>query len=292
MPYDGTKRTGAGLDSPGTKHVRPANNGTMKNRLNDEQLESYNNQGFLVIENFLDPGELEHWRQVTDEAVRERLASGGSLTNQGDPDTYYAQVFTQCLKLADTHAGMREIMLDPRIGELVGTLAGVDGIRIWHDQALIKPPFGNPTAWHLDNPYWSFFNPRSLSMWVALDDATLGNGAMWYIPGSHKTATFDNVGIGERLSDLFKKYPQWREVTPVACPCPAGSAVFHSGLTAHGAGANMTNKPRRAMTCAYMPAGSTFNGQQNILPDDYFRSLAVGDVLENDVTNPLIWSRG
>ena len=59
--------------------------------------------------------------------------------------SYYAQVFTQCIKLADTHEGMRELMFDARLGEVAGTLAGVNGIRIWHDQALIKPPYANAT---------------------------------------------------------------------------------------------------------------------------------------------------
>ncbi|MBB6052810.1 phytanoyl-CoA dioxygenase family protein [Armatimonas rosea] len=273
----------------------------MKNQLSEAQLASYRENGFLVIENFLDSGELAHWQKTTQEAVDQRLAltaAGVSstetnriLSNQHNPDSYYAQVFTQCIKLLETHDGMKELMLDPRLGELAATLAGVDGIRIWHDQALFKPPFGNPTGWHLDNPYWSFSTRDTLSLWVALDDATLGNGCMWYIPGSHKTATWENAGIGQNMSDLFKLYPQWREIEPVACPCPAGSAVFHNGLTAHGAGANMTNKPRRAMTCGYMPDGATFNGQQNILPDDYFQSLKIGDVLNNDTLNPLVWKK-
>jgi phytanoyl-CoA hydroxylase len=269
----------------------------MRNRLTPDQIATYQEQGFLVIPDFLDSEELAHWRQFTQEAVDQRLEQTRGkeflegLNNQDNPDAYYAQVFTQCLKLADTHPGMRELMLDPRLGELAATLAGVDGIRIWHDQALFKPPFGNPTGWHLDNPYWSFSSRQSLSLWVALDDATLGNGCMWYVPGSHKTATFENAGIGPNLADLFKKYPEWRKIDPVACPCGAGSAVLHSGLTAHGAGANMTNKPRRAMTCAYMPEGSMFNGNPNILPKDYFNSLKVGDVLNNDAVNPLIWSR-
>ncbi len=269
----------------------------MKNQLTDQQIAYYRDNGFLVIENFLDAEELERWRQTTEEAVEQRLASrkpvvdDWDLTNQGDPDNFYAQVFKQCIKLANTHAGMRELMFDPRLGEMAGTLAGVDGIRIWHDQALFKPPFGNPTAWHLDNPYWSFDSREAISIWVALDDATLANGCMWYIPGSHKTATWENVGIGMNMGELFKVYPQWREIEPVACPCPAGSAVFHSGMVAHGAGANMTNKPRRAMTCGYMPDGSVFNGKKNVLPNDYFRSLKVGDPLNNDEINPLIWSR-
>lgn len=273
----------------------------MKNQLTAEQIAFYRENGFLVIENFLDADEREHWSKTTQEAVDQRLAAfhegqrqsktSTILTNQGNAEDYYAQVFTQCIKLADTHAGMRELMFDSRLGEMAGTLAGVDGIRIWHDQALFKPPFGNPTAWHLDDPYWSFSSRDALSIWIALDDATLGNGCMWYIPGSHKTATYQNVGIGQNLADLFKVYPQWREIEPVACPCPAGSAVFHNGLTAHGAGANMTNRPRRAMTCAYMPDGATFNGTRNVLPEAYVNSLQIGDVLNDPVINPLIWSK-
>jgi len=267
----------------------------MRNTLTDEQISSYRENGFLVIENFLDAAELAEWRRCTDEAVEQRLAgtrppgAKWDLTNQGDPDSFYAQVFTQCLKLADSHPGMRTLMFDPRLGEMAATLAGVEGIRIWHDQALIKPPFGNPTAWHLDNPYWSFSSPDALSIWVALDDATLANGCMWYLPGTHKTARYENVGIGHNQTDLFKKYPEWRGIESVACPCPAGSTVFHNGLTAHGAGANMTNRPRRAMTCTYMPDGSTFNGQKNILPDEYLAGLTIGDALDDDRINPLLW---
>ena len=51
----------------------------------------------------------------------------------------------------------------------------------------------------------------------------------------------------------------------------------------------MTNKPRRAMTCAYMPDGSTFNGVRNVLPQEYFSSLKIGDLLNDDIINPPVW---
>lgn len=263
----------------------------MRNQLSPQQIQQYQDNGFLVIENFLDAAELQRWRQATDEAVADRLAGPGELTNQRGPQDYYTQVFTQCIRLADTNPAMHELIFDPRLGELAGTLAGVDGVRIWHDQALIKPPYGNPTAWHLDNPYWSFTSHQAISIWVALDDATLANGCMWYLPGTHHTARFENVGIGMNMRDIFKIYPEWETIEAVAAPAPAGSAVLHHGLVAHGAGANMTPRPRRAMTCGYMPDGSTFNGIRNILPEDYFTSLQVGDVLNNDQQNPLIWSK-
>lgn len=260
----------------------------MKHELGQEQITFFQDNGFLIVDGFLNDKELDTWRRVTEEAVALRLGSD-ALNNQKDPDAFYAQVFTQCLRLADIHKDMRKLVYDRRIGKMAATLAGTDGMRIWHDQALFKPPFGNPTAWHLDNPYWSFSSKQSLSFWIALDDATLENGCMWYIPGSHKEATYENVGIGQNLSDLFKVYPQWRKIDPVCGACSAGSMVWHNGLTAHGAGANMTRHSRRAMTCAFMPDGATFNGQRNILPEDYVKTLKKGDVLNDEEQNPLVW---
>ncbi|HTQ09024.1 MAG TPA: phytanoyl-CoA dioxygenase family protein [Fimbriimonadaceae bacterium] len=264
----------------------------MRHEVTEEQIGSYRERGFVVIDGFLDSAELEEWRRCTEEAVKVRIESTPYLHNQSTPGDYYSQVFLQALKLADVHEGMRKLMHDRRLGRLAAELAGVGGIRIWHDQALIKPPFGNPTAWHCDNPFWSFSSADAISLWVALDDATLSNGCLWYLPGTHRMAGFDPVGIGANQRDLFKRYPEWLEIEPVACDCRAGSAVLHNGLTAHGAGANMTNRPRRAMTCAYMPDGSTFNGVRNVLPQAYFDSLSVGAVLDDDTVTPLIYRAG
>ena len=91
------------------------------------------------------------------------------------------------------------------------------------------------------------------------------------------------------MADLFKVYPQWINRVPLPGPMHAGDCSFHNGLTAHGAGANMTPYRRRAMTCAFMPDGSTFNGQKNVLPESYLETLSVGDVLRNDDQNPLLY---
>jgi hypothetical protein len=45
------------------------------------------------------------------------------------------------------------------------------------------------------------------------------------------------------------------------------------------------------MTCAYMPDGSTFNGEPNILPETYLQTLQIGDLLNNDAQNPLIYHK-
>jgi ectoine hydroxylase-related dioxygenase (phytanoyl-CoA dioxygenase family) len=169
-------------------------------------------------------------------------------------------------------------------------LSGAEGIRIWHDQALIKKPWANPTSWHLDTPYWSFSDRRALSIWVALDDATLENGCLFFIPGSYQRTGFENPGIGKNMGAIFNTYPAFKTSRSVAAPMKAGSWSFHNGLTIHGAHANMTPGYRRALTCAYMPDGSTYNGIRNILSDAYVARLSVGDLLNDEAQNPLIYS--
>lgn len=265
----------------------------MKTTLSSQQIADYAENGFVVIDDFLDAAELEQWRMAVDEAVAARgtlkMAGRGAEQRWHSGDSYYDNVFVQRINLWQDNEKMRQLMLDARIGEMAAKLAGVEGIRIWHDQALIKQPWGNPTGWHLDNPYWSFSSRQAISIWVALDDATLENGCLYFMPGTHKTATFDNSSIGQNIGDLFKLYPAWASNKTIAAPMKAGSCSFHNGLLAHGAGANMTPGWRRAMTCAYMPDGSTFNGTQNVLPDDYFGRLTIGDLIEDDQHVPLIY---
>lgn len=266
----------------------------MNNDISQEQIDFYAENGFVVIDDFLSPEELEVWRDAVDEAVENRqdvkLAGRRSDSrNWKASDSYYDYVFVQRINLWMDNVKMRRLMLDARLGEMAAALAQVDGIRIWHDQALIKQPWANPTGWHLDNPYWSFSSPNAISLWVALDDATFQNGCLYFLPGTHKTATYDNSGIGQNMADLFNIYPDWKDTESIPAPMKAGSCSFHNGLVAHGAGANMTRGYRRAMTCAYMPDGSTFNGQKNVLSDEQVATLKVGDLLDDDDQNPLIY---
>ncbi|NQU38611.1 MAG: phytanoyl-CoA dioxygenase family protein [Lentisphaerae bacterium] len=265
----------------------------MKSDLTQEQIESYQDNGFVVIDGFLDADELESWRSAVADGVENRGAK--KVANREDypeSDEYYSKIFLQRVNLWMDSEPVRKLMLDERLGRMATELTGADGMRIWHDQALIKQAWGNPTAWHLDCPYWSFHHPNAISIWVALDDVTVQNGGLFFLPGSHKDAEFErNVSITDNIGGLFEAYPEWKHREPVAAPMKAGSCSFHSGLTAHGAAANFTPRARRAMTCAYMPDGATYVGKQNVLPSEYFKTLKIGDVLDNDAQNPLLYRR-
>jgi phytanoyl-CoA hydroxylase len=271
----------------------------MNSELSADQINFYQENGYVVIENFLTVDELAAWREAVTEAIVNRkglkmpvkdikIDENDGINKDAD---YFNNVFDQLLNLWQTNDKVKDIMLDERIGKMAANLSGADGIRIWHDQALIKKPWANPTSWHLDTPFWSFSDRSAISIWVALDDATYENGCLFFIPGSHQQTSFDNPGIGKNMSAIFEFYPQFKTTRSVAAPMKAGSCSFHNGLTIHGANANMTPGFRRAMTCAYMPDGNKFNGEPNILPDSYLQTIKVGDLLNDDNQNPLIYRK-
>lgn len=269
----------------------------MNYHLTKDQIARYQENGFIVIEDFLSPEELDDWRRTVMEATRQRngrkMPDKAVVTGEDDginkDADFFGKVFDQLINLWQTDSEVRRLMLDPRIGQMAAQLAGVDGIRIWHDQALFKRPWANPTAWHLDTPFWSFSDRKALSIWVALDDATLENGCLYFLPGTHRKTGFENSVIGKNMDGIFDVYPQLATIQATAAPMKAGSCSFHNGLTIHGAGANMTNGFRRAMTCAFMPDGCRYNGQKNVLPDEYVNRLKTGDPLDNDAQNPLLY---
>ncbi|MDB5110612.1 MAG: phytanoyl-CoA dioxygenase [Mucilaginibacter sp.] len=271
----------------------------MNTSVSQSQIDYYQENGFVVIEDFLTPDELDYWRETVMSAISNRAGQKipGKAGKVGEDDginndaDYFSKVFDQLINLWQTDDNVKELMCNPEIGEMAAKLAGVDGIRIWHDQALFKKPWANPTSWHLDTPFWSFSDRKALSIWIALDDATLENGCLFFIPGSHKKTGFENPGIGKNMDSIYEYYPSFRKMPSVAAPMKAGSCSFHNGLTIHGANANMTSGSRRAMTCAYMPEGNVYNGIQNILTEEQVSKLKVGDLLNDERQTPLIYSK-
>ena len=260
----------------------------MKSEVTPEEIERYRRDGFIMFDGFLTPAELEEWREALAEAfeIRKNAVLPGQIERA--PDNYVEKIFQQRLNLWMDCPKMSKIMLEGTLGRLAATLAGVDAMRIWHDQALVKPAWGRPTDWHMDNPYWSFASPDAISVWVALDDATPDNGCLYFVPGSHKVDPRGNPDIGKGMDALFVTYPEFADKTAVRAEMKAGSASFHNGRTFHGAQANMTPRPRRAMTCAYMPDGSVYNGQANVLPPAYAETLKIGDPISDDRFVPLV----
>ena len=260
----------------------------MHTAITDEQIQRFHRDGFLAIPKLLDADELAALRHHAGAA--ETAMGAGRVAGSGDYGDTTREAFIQKINLWKLNAGIGAVVRSPELGRMLARIAGVDGLRLYLDQSLCKRPWDSPTAFHVDNPFWAFTARNAISIWIALDDATMANGCLWYLPGSHLSARAGaNSGTGGRLDAIFSVYPVWRSIEAVAVELPAGGAVVHNGLTCHGAGANMTPRQRRAIAGAYMPAGATYNGNPDILPRPYAAKLTVGDELADENVHPLVW---
>ena len=256
----------------------------MRAAFTDDEITDYRTHGYLSVPDFLTADELARWREVVDAAV---AANHRELTGRNSE-----KAFTQRMHLRRTDPALAGLVDDARIGKLVADLEGVDGLRLYLDQALVKEPYGSPTQYHLDIPWWAFTSEHACTIWVALDDSTLENGCLYFVPGSHELRLSTLGDLGPDHGALFKAHPEAARPA-TASPLPAGGASFHNGHTIHGAGANMTPGRRRAMTIAFMPAGVTYNGRRDagVLGEEYLDTLTVGEPLGNDQINPLVFAR-
>ena len=262
----------------------------MKCTLTEPQITAYRSRGFLVVDELLDGAEPAAWSAAVDAAVAERVAQTGG---GADDDGYYHNVFTQCVNLWKSSAAVKGLILDSPLGQMAAELAGVDSIRLYHDHALYKQPWANPTNWHIDNPYDPFYSRAAIMLWLALDDATLQNGCLYFLDGTHRLG---DVGVQADLSSanvggLFRAFPDWGQHDPSVAEVRAGAGIFINGMLAHAAGPNMTSRPRRSFAFLFMPGDSTYNGHPAALPAELAARLQVGDPLDDDRHLPLLHPR-
>jgi hypothetical protein len=123
-------------------------------------------------------------------------------------------------------------------------------VRFWHDQLFCKPPFhGGRVAWHQDYSYWMRTEPMAhLSCWIGLDDSTVANGCVHYVPGSHRWNLLPITGLAGDMQAINSVLSEEQKAgfKPVAIELKKGEASFHHPLMVHGSYENKTNQPRRA----------------------------------------------
>ena len=215
----------------------------MKIELSRSQFE---NDGFLVIRNFLPDAEFAALTENVDRFIRDvvpGLSSAFAFYDDRDrPETL------KQLSHMDSDSFFADYKSHPRWLETAQTLLGeetvVQGIE-WFN----KPPnTDHATPPHQDNYYFCLTPPRVLTMWLALDPIDHENGCLRYIKGSngdglrphHRTQT---LGFSQGLSDFGERDSE-REEAIVAEP---NDLLIHHGNTIHRADANTsTTRHRRS----------------------------------------------
>jgi ectoine hydroxylase-related dioxygenase (phytanoyl-CoA dioxygenase family) len=228
----------------------------------DEMKRFYEENGYLVVENLLTDADLAGVRRRTEEMVADpgAAAAGVSIGREGDtvadksrPEAANATVRGIAFP-ARFDPVFREVARHPRLLELVRSLIG-PRIMLFRDQMLLKPPGGQEKPLHQDQSYFRVQPEDAIvTAWIALDPATVENGCMEYVPGSHRHGLFSIVPDPERPVHHVPQTGDLALPPPVACPVPAGSVIFHHGCTLHRSGVNRTNTWRRALILHYATA--------------------------------------
>lgn len=234
--------------------------------LSPEHVAFYRENGFVQVDEVLAPDEVARLREEIDRIYRTGV---GGVHTAGGRGSAYARVLDQRVNLWRDSAVVRQHVFDRRIAEMARRLAGARAVRLWHDQALLKQPGDSrPTPWHQDLPYWPMNEPGALSCWMALNDVDEHNGAMTFVPGSHRVGRLPGINLVDP-EDIFAMVPNGAlaGTRPVQTRLRAGSCTFHDGLTFHAAGANHTSEPRRALVTIFMIDGTTYSGRRHLVTD-------------------------
>lgn len=250
-------------------------------------VEAFRRDGFVVVPDLLTSGELARYGAAVDEGVARRTRHDARALAE---KSRYEQSFTQCQNLWEDCPGVRPLTFHPRIAETAAALLGADAVRLWHDQALYKQAGGRETDPHQDQPYWPIVEPDTITAWIPFDGSTLANGAMGYLPGSHRLGLREFVDIFTGTGDDPLATGALEGMEPVWVEVPAGSVAYHHGLTFHLAGPNATGTVRRVHTAIYFADGSTRGEGRYPHPSVERAGIAMGATIASDVT-PIAWPR-
>ena len=205
----------------------------------------------------------------------------------------YGKAFLQAMALRSVHKPTRGFVDSPRFARVAAELMGVDGVRLYHDQALFKEPGGGRTPWHQDQNYWPLDTDDIVTMWMPLVDLDPAVGSMTFIDGSHLDG---DVGAGE-ISDasdaaIQRSIDEKGRPTTTHGALRAGDATFHRGWTIHSAGENPTDRMRPVMTIIWFADGARItepdSPEQRFDLKTWLGGADPGTPAASDA-NPLLW---
>jgi hypothetical protein len=220
-------------------------------RLSAEQLQVYDEHGFILIPNIFLTHELNELNRHLDQIV-----AGGDYTRGagGREGSIHA------LSLISDHA--KQLEHDERLLDLLGDIVK-PGIAVYSSKLVTKLPHVEDVChWHQDDAYFGPSCSTRCSAWIPLQDTDESNGCLWIVPGSHQKGLVTHgtkdwgvckLSLNEKELDLSKAVP---------LPATAGSVVIFSALAWHHSKNNQTEQTRRAFIITYQEATAERGGAQ------------------------------
>lgn len=225
--------------------------------LTQAQVDYFSQNGFLWVTGLTGEDELQGMRSAYDRIFAEKAGrdEGNGFDLGGSDEDAQKATLPQILNPSKYAVELRNTRAEAAARAIAQQLLCPDGSETVEGgpaHAILKPAYhGAATPWHQDEAYWDpKYNYRTLSLWMPLQEATLENGCMQFIPGSQLLDIMPHQSIGgdTRVHGLEICTPHEVDLSrAVPCPIPAGGATIHPGRTLHYAGPNNSAGPRRAL---------------------------------------------
>jgi len=241
--------------------------------LSQDYVDSFNEHGFLANIKLLEKDVVEHLKKELAEIVDpnhpgNHLFHEFNSNESEDPD----RVLFHSLGHWRIMPGFHDVLWNPRFVVIASQLLGNRSVRFWHDQLFCKPPAkGGVVAWHQDYSYWIRTTPmQHLTCWTGLDDATIDNGCLYYVPGSHRWGLLDKPSLAGDMDGLAKflteeQRAQFEQKVPIEME--AGYGTFHHPLMVHGSYTNSSERARRAFVLNVFADGTESDTDEELLQD-------------------------
>ncbi|NGP46375.1 phytanoyl-CoA dioxygenase family protein [Bacillaceae bacterium SIJ1] len=225
----------------------------------------FDRDGYWISPKLIDDETIERLRKAHDRIWDRDFDGDGFSMNPLPPKKKLA--IRKCENGWWINDEVHAFVTDENLGKIAADILGEDEIRLWHDQVIYKPGsagedtnLGN-VGWHQDYGYWRCTSTTNMvTVWVALQDTVVENGAMKTILGSHKWGEVEgsDTFFEQDMEKLREKFAQ-QDWVEEPCILKAGQASFHHSLTFHGSGPNVTSDPRLSIVAHLMPGHTSYH---------------------------------
>ena len=239
-----------------------------------EEQERWERDGYLRLGQVMTPSELSAIQQRMDDIMLGKVSYPGMFFQLDSNSGVYGDLkggvgyqgpTLNYRKIQDLERDplFLAYMQHPRFRDISRALVGEE-ISVFRAMFMNKPALrGTELPYHQDGgTQWGLDRERFVTIWTALDDATVENGCMQVIPGSHRLGLFSERG---HTITPEQEAQHCRDEDSIFLEARAGEAILLHNYLLHRSGVNTIERPRRAFSVVYMDAatrrikdGSTF----------------------------------
>lgn len=259
--------------------------------LSPQQIAAFARDGYIKLKNVLSGEVLDAYRPLLRQVTMQHNALSDVPMEQRNT---YQQAFVQVCNLWELNEHTRPLVFSRRLAQIAADLLQVDGIRLYHDQALYKEASGGFTPWHADQFYWPLATDRTITAWIPLQETPLEMGPLEFAVASQNFTSGRTLEISDESEQQLQQMIEAQKFPIDRGPFDLGEVSFHLGWTYHRAGPNRTDRCREVMTMIYTDAANTVkqpaNHYQQADWDNFVPGIPVGSPAASP-KNPLLFDR-